>query len=228
MIATVRLASRVAHVHAPELVLRSPDRRIGHRPVRRTELRARNAGDARTSALGRVEIEALVEVHAHAEPRLVDHRRSAAATRRRTRPSRHRCSRTRPSHRASSPRRRRARRRRRGTRRRTSRPMRSMPARLQRRRSGAAWRCSRDAVRRFGPVRRGDGVNGTSRTHSDTDDLLTPSAVGDVEEREAVGAHRARPFLFLHLAAVAHGPTVRRGCDGYERVVTPSRRAQSR
>ena len=81
--------------------------------------------------------------------------------------------------------------------------MRSMPSAF----SAAIWASLASwngCGRRCGPVRRFDGVNGTSRTQSETDDLATPSSVGDVLQGHVARPHLARLFLLLHLPAVAH------------------------
>src|SRR3954453_22571947 len=64
--------ARVADVDAAELVLVPADAGIRHRSVRLAELSPRNGSDLRPMRLGSVEIEAVAQVHAHAEPRLVD------------------------------------------------------------------------------------------------------------------------------------------------------------
>jgi len=53
-------------------VLRPPQRWVRHRPVRSTELPARNVGDLGPERDRSVEVEALVQIQMHPQARLVD------------------------------------------------------------------------------------------------------------------------------------------------------------
>src|SRR5688572_15806235 len=57
---------------APHRVLRSPDRRVGDRPVRLGELRGRYLGQPRPVPDGGLEVEALMEVEPGPQATLID------------------------------------------------------------------------------------------------------------------------------------------------------------
>ena len=219
---TMGRRARVVDVDATELVLVRAD--ASDRPQPDTAAgtdRSGHAGHLGPVRVGRVEIETLVQVHPDAESRLVDRRRSAGTTRRRTGPSSgsvlansnltvglRTLARV---ERDARPR---------GTRRRSACPMRSTPSASH----AAIWASFASWAgcgRRCGPVRRFDGVNGTSRTQSDTDDFATPSSVAMSCSVMFRARMLPRPFLLLDLPAVAHAATVRRGCDTEARYVPP-------
>ena len=194
-------------------------RRIRSRPVWRSELIERNARHLRPVALSGVEVEALRA--GRRELAVVSRRcrRSAEATRRRTATIARSVfakidvpvglrSLTRVERNT----------RRKERVRRSSVPIRSKPSAS----SAAIWASFASwngCGRRCGT---GSALRGRERDVADPEGdrrLRDAELGGDVLQRHVAGTHRPRPLLRLDLPAVAHGATVRRGCDSQARYV---------
>ena len=180
------------------------------------ELRAWHAGDVGPELLRRIEIEALVQIHANTQTRLIDREESTQPRAEEAGSSLDRCSRsvTFPSRFAPSPAYSASPAARNASSDRA--PMRSTPSAIALLDLGELGEVLR--------VRAARSRSGTTRQRPDPHvahperhrRLRHAEGLGDLEEGAAFGAQESGFLLFFDLAAVAHWATVPRRCDSYD------------